>query len=439
MPEADSMIQEQPIHQSTHQYIGSSESVWSEPVWLAEQRKKALALCKKLPDPVFTYGIGIHVDLSNLHTEDLDFRQQDNLTITYAENNDKNSNGGLVEVLDWKTALQQYGDEIQKYYMSTVAIDETKITALHAANMANAVVIRIPEHQEVSTPIVLSLHQTTPARIDHLLIIAKQNSRATIITSATSPTTPATPSSLEAGQKMDSNGTAKQFRSQIIEVIADDHASIMVVDVQMMGDANNFSIKRAATGKNASVAWIDCCMGSSFTQSSIMNNLNGPKASGNITSLFFGGKGQQYDLYAGTSHHAPETTSKLQARGVLVEDAKSTFRGLIAIQPLCTGCEGYQKEDTLLIGDQARIDAVPILEIKNNDVKCSHGTSIGYVDDEKLFYMMSRGLSEEEAQQHIIEGFLGSLVNEIPHEETRQQVMDHLSRMNQTNKELMIG
>ncbi|MBI1970644.1 Fe-S cluster assembly protein SufD [Candidatus Woesearchaeota archaeon] len=431
------MIQEPPIHKSIHQYAGSSESACSEPAWLAEQRKKALALCKKLPDPIFTYGIGINVDLSNLHTEMLDFRQQDNLTTSYKEDSDgENGHKGGVEVLDWKTALQQYGKEMQKYYMSTVAMDETKITALHTANMANAVVIRIPEHKEVSTPIVLSLYQTTPARIDHLLIIAKQNSKATIITSATSPITPATPPSSEANQK---ENNAKQFRSQIIEVIADDHASITVVDVQMMGHADNFSIKRAAIGKNASVAWIDCCMGSSFTQSSITNNLNGSKASGNITSLFFGGKGQQYDLYAGTSHHAPETTSKLQARGVLVDNAKSTFRGLIAIQPLCTGCEGYQKEDTLLIGDQARIDAVPILEIKNNDVKCSHGTSIGYVDDEKLFYMMSRGLSEEEARQHIIEGFLGSLVNEIPHEETRQQVMDHLGRMNQANNSLVIG
>lgn len=404
-----------------HQYT-DEECIGEEPVWLVDQRKKAGTLFRELPQPVFTYGVGITVDTSNLNLDSLDFsppHQRDSITM---------SHDGSVDVLDWKTALQQYGEDIKKYYMSTVAINETKITALHAAHMTNAVVVRIPEHLDVAAPIVLSLHQTARARIDHLLILAKQNSKATIITSSTS----ASPNSNTSSQ-------TSQFRSQIIEVIADDHANITIVDVQAMGlGANNFSIKRSKAERNAVVNWIDCCMGSSFAQSSITNTLNGQHASGTITSMFFGGKGQRYDLYAGTIHNASQTISKLQARGVLIDDAKSTFRGLIAIKPSCSGCEGYQKEDTLLIGDHARIDAVPILEIQNNDVKCGHGTSIGYIDDEKLFYMMSRGLSEEEAKQQIIEGFLGSLVNEIPHEETRQHVMNQLNNMNHISRSTMI-
>ncbi len=116
------------------------------------------------------------------------------------------------------------------------------------------------------------------------------------------------------------------------------------------------------------------------------------------------------------------------ARGVLDGNAKADYRGMITIESCAPNSAGYQKEDTLLLSESARMDAVPMLEIRNKDVKCSHGTSIGQVDRDKLFYMMSRGLDEETAKKIIVSAFFDPVLKHIEDEGIRQYIMSIVSK-----------
>ncbi|MBI2147412.1 Fe-S cluster assembly protein SufD [Candidatus Woesearchaeota archaeon] len=385
--------------------ILQGRTLGEEPEWLTEQRRDAHSRFNSLPMPSFKYGLGILVDVSMINLEELDPAEQQDDVGVQADHR--------ITVIPLQQAWKTHGEELKSALAGSHAgakEQDTKLRAHHAAFLNSGLVIHIPHGIKSDQPTILNLYQNASARVDHVLVLAEEGSEAAIIDYSSTP-----------------NDSRQRLRNQAITIIAKDNASVHYTSVQDMAEGGyHFSSKNAKAGAGASITWTDCCIGGTFTQSKTSTSLDGMKASGTIRSIFFGGPGQRYDLYAGTTHHAPQTTSDLRARGVLTGDARSTFRGLIRMESDAKGCEGFQKEEALLIGGEAKADAVPILEIENNDVKCGHATSIGYVDEEKLFYMASRGLSEEEARQQIVEGFLGSLVQEINNEKTRQRIMEKI-------------
>ena len=373
-----------------------------EPNWLLDKRLQAFQKFQDLDMPSFKYGIGIFVDVS-----DLDINQINPLNEIKESILDNNE----VEVLTFREAMSKYEDTLKNYFMSTVSISN-KLTALHASFFNNGIVIIIPENKEIEKPILINLDLVVKSKLDHILVIAEKNSKATIVETARA------------------NGINGQvFRSQIVEVIVKEKAYVEYVAVQNFSKfVYNFSQRKAKVMENGFMYWIDCSIGSKFTQSLTLTKLEGVGAGSKSWGIIFGDENQCYDINNETEHAASKTVSDMLTRVVLNGKAKTVYRGLVKINPKAVNCEGYQKDDTILLSDDARADVVPNLEIANNDVKCSHGATISQVDEDKLFYMMSRGLDEKAAKKAIIEGFFDPVMIKINDETLKEEILSSISQ-----------
>ncbi|MBI4895432.1 MAG: Fe-S cluster assembly protein SufD [Candidatus Aenigmarchaeota archaeon] len=367
-----------------------------EPNWILEKRLEAYEKYTKLSTPLFKYGIGIFLETTELDLENIDPIEENSLVITCEDKE--------VEILTLKDALKKHESIIKKYFMN---IEDGKISSLHKAFVNNIKVVVIPENSYIEKPINIKFSLDNTTSLDQVLIIAKPNTKVTVI-------------------EHSSGKLEKGFRSQVVEIIAQENAKIEYISVQNFSHkVNNFAQRKAFVEKDSYVYWLDCILGSKFTQSITTTFLNGTGACSKNLGLFLGDHNQRYDINVETVHNASKTNCDMYTKGVLNDSAKNVYRGLVKIQPDSYGCKGYQKSDTLLLGENTETDPVPVLEIHNNDVKCGHGATVGQIDKEKIFYMMSRGLSEQEAIETIIKGFFDPVLNQLSEdlsEELRQAI-----------------
>ncbi len=166
-----------------------------------------------------------------------------------------------------------------------------------------------------------------------------------------------------------------------------------------------FVRREARLARNAKLEWIDECSVPEFSRATFVTRLEGEGAEVEATSLVRGMGRQRFDMKHEIIHAAPRTTSHLRVGSVLSGGAKAIVRGLVRVEKNAPGCVSLQKEETLLLSDMAEIDAVPMLEIENQHVRCSHAATVGRLDAEKKFYLMSRGLDEASAEGMLIEAF----------------------------------
>ena len=386
-----------------HDTIKNLSKNSNEPEWMLERRLKAFDSYQKMPMPIFKYGIGIFLDSSDICIDNIDPSKINENTITC---NDKN-----VEILSFKEAFRKHEMLMKKYLAS--AVDDDKFSSLHRAFLNKGTLIIIHENTSIEFPIELDITSSF-ADMEHILIIAEENSNATII------------------ENIKSSKEKGGFRNSLIEIIAKENAKISYISVQNLdADVNNFTKRTATAEKDASINWLDCCIGSKFTQSTTSTLLNGTGAENQLLGLFLGDGNQRFDINVETIHNAPKTTCNMHTKGVLNDNGKNVYRGLIRIQPNAYQCKGYQKSDTLLLGENTETDPVPVLEIHNDDVKCGHGATVGQIDRDKIFYMTSRGLSEQQAMETIIKGFFEPMLKHLKEElqnELREEIHKRIER-----------
>ena len=179
-----------------------------------------------------------------------------------------------------------------------------------------------------------------------------------------------------------------------------------VVYVTRSTSSVEFVRREARLARNAKLEWIDECSVPEFSRTTFVTRLEGEGAEVEATSLVRGANRQRFDIRHEIIHAAPRTISHLRVGSVLRDNAKAIVRGLVRVEKNAPGCISRQKEETLLLSDMAEIDAVPMLEIENQDVRCSHAATVGRLDAEKKFYLMSRGLDEASAEAMLIEAFM---------------------------------
>jgi Fe-S cluster assembly protein SufD len=375
-----------------------------EPEWLLSKRMKSLDSFANLEQPSFKYGIGISMDISDLKMDKINPLKSSNKTII--------KNPKEVEVLHFTNALKKHQDLIKEHFMTKiVAPEENKFTALHGAFFDTAILIRIPENANPKEYIEIKSDLTSETKIEHILVIAEKNSNATILE---------TSSSLKSNEQV--------FRSQIVEVIVKENANIEYISAQNFSKSvHNFCTKKAHVEKNGSINWMDCQIGGKFTQNIMSTNLYGLGSSSKNYGVIFGDEQQRFDIKNTTEHHFSETISDMATRVVLNDSSKAIYRGLVKINPGAINCEGYQKDDTILLSDNAEADVVPNLEISNNEVKCSHGATVSQVDEDKLFYLTSRGLDEKTAKILIIEGFFHPIIDKLSDSKIKEDIINSIS------------
>ena len=391
---------------NSEQYVRSLSSANNEPEWMLNKRLAAYNIFKEKPMPNFIYGLNINMNI-DLDLDNIDVQNLGNSNLKI-----KNSNDNII-IENFEGMLKNHEDILKEKFMSIVQGNE-KFTAFHHAFMNNLTFVYVPKNIEVEEPIELSSTVGSDVIFDHLIVLAEDNTKFTLVENSKS-----------------NNKNNDIYRSNIVEIFVGNNSKVNYGNVQLL-DQNtfNFTIKKAAIGPNSAINWMDCCLGSKVTLSEVTTLLNGDGAQTNNHGIFFGSKHQQFDLVANSIHNSPHTTSDIFTKGALTGNGRCLYRGLVKINQNAFGSNGYQKEDTLLLSEDAAADSIPNLEIENNDVRCTHGASIGKIDMEKMFYMKSRGLNEEQATREYVKGFFEPLIQKI-------QIQDLRDNMNKMVEERM--
>ncbi len=312
-----------------------------------------------------------------------------------------------------REALHEQEGFVKQYFMNDgVRPEENVFAALHGAAVHDGAVLHVPENHEAEHPVRVDLVMEEATHFDHLLIVAEPNSRVTVV------------DTIRAAVDGE-----KGYRSGVVEIFAKDGAHVNYVGVQELPyDVASFTHKRSIVGRDARIDWLDITFGGSHTKSDITNFLVGPGGHAEVRGAILGDKKQLYELSTVTIHEAPMTSGMMFIRGALRDEARSTYRGLIHIKEKAHGVNSNQEEDTILLSEGARADAIPILEIDNNDVRCGHAAHVGELDAEQLFYLGTRGLGEVDAKLVVVEGFLEPLLRDVPEATLQERLKQAVHR-----------
>ncbi len=385
------------------QYIKDLSNRNNEPEWLLKQRMAALKLFKDKPMPDFIYGLNINMNI-DLELDKIDVNKSGNSNIEI-----KNDNKNII-IENFSDMLKNHENVLKEKFMKLAKAND-KFTSFHNAFLGNLTFVYVPKNIEVKKPLEIISNADSELIFDHLIVLAEDGSKLTLIESSSS------------------NADKDSYRSEIVEIFVGKNSNVNYGNVQLLNQNTfNFTIKKAVVDANSTINWMDCCFGSKVTLSEVTTVLDGDGAVTNNHGIFFGNKSQQFDLVANSIHNAPHTVSDIFTKGALTDMSKCLYRGLVKINQNAFGSDGYQKEDTLLLSEDAAADSIPNLEIDNNDVRCTHGASIGRIDREKLFYMQSRGLNEEQATREYVKGFFEPLIQKIQIQHLKDSMHDMIEQ-----------
>ncbi|MFQ5871921.1 MAG: Fe-S cluster assembly protein SufD, partial [Candidatus Geothermarchaeales archaeon] len=305
-----------------------------------------------------------------------------------------------VVFTDLGTALQEYPELVREHFMMhLVPHDRDKLMALHGAFWSGGTFVFVPRGVEVRLPLrsLVWSNGLSSGNYHHTLVVAESNSRVTLFE--------------ETGS---SEGNEQSLHTEVAEVFIDEGAAVRFLALQDLAtNSVCFSTRRASVGRDAEMVWLSGTFGSRLCKADVDNVFEGPGGEAENLGLFFGVGDQHLDISSNAIHIAPNTSSDMMTRGALKDTATSVYTGLIKIERSAKQTLSFLSENTLLLSDQARANAKPNLEIHTDDVRASHGATVGRLDQEQLFYLMSRGLPRQTAETLIVQGFFMPVLKKI--------------------------
>ena len=319
-----------------------------------------------------------------------------------------------VVFTDLKTAEEKHPELLKKMLGKTVNVEEGKFSALAGAFAQNGVVLYVPKGVIVEEPLhsVLWGPGTDIAHISHILVLVDQGASVTYVHEAASP---------------DLKG-ANSMHAGIVEIQVMQNASMKFVELQSWGrHVWNFSHERARVERDGNLDWIFGAIGSKLTKNFSELDLAGEGSQGRMSGFYFTDGDQHLDHDTQQNHLAPHTTSDLLFKGALKGKSRSVWQGMIYVAPGAQKTDGYQANRNLVLSDQARADSIPGLEILADDVRCTHGATVGQLEAEPLFYLKSRGIPQAEAEKVIVEGFFDPIFQRIPFEGVRDRFQQYIA------------
>ena len=283
--------------------------------------------------------------------------------------------------------------------------EEGKFAALAGAFSQNGVVLYVPKGVTVEQPLnsLLWGPGINIAYLSHILIWVDEGASVTYIHEAASP---------------DEKSAA--LHCGIVEIKVSDNASLRFVELQSWGrHVWNFSHERVSVGRNGNLDWIFGAIGSRLTKNFSELDLVGEGATGRMSGFYFTDGNQHLDHDTQQNHLAPHTTSDLLFKGALKGNSRSVWQGMIYVAVGAEKTDGYQANRNLILSPNARADSIPGLEILADDVRCTHGATVGKLEQEPLFYLKTRGIPDKEAERLLVEGFFDPIMQRIPFEGVR--------------------
>jgi len=307
-----------------------------------------------------------------------------------------------VLFLDTDTALKEQPELFKKYLAKIIPPEDNKFAALNSAVWSGGSFIYIPPGVKVDMPLqaYFRINAENIGQFERTLIIADEGSEVHYIEGCTAPVY-----------------SSESLHSAVVELVAHKDAKLRYTTIQnWSNDVYNLVTKRAYAYEGATVEWIDGNIGSKLTMKYPGIYLMGRKAYGETLSIAFAGKNQHQDTGAKMVHLAPDTTSKITSKSVSRANGRSTYRGLLKVAKGATNVKATVRCDALLLDDTAKTDTYPYMEIDQEDATVTHEATVGKIGDEQIFYLMSRGFSEEEALSLIVNGFMEPFTKELPME-----------------------
>jgi Fe-S cluster assembly protein SufD len=295
-------------------------------------------------------------------------------------------------------------DEHDPRLHSLVGWDQ-KFTAHNAAMWKHGLLVHVPKGVELEQPLYVRIANSVPGGTIfwRLLVVAEEGSRFTLIEEYAS----ATPD-LDA------------YTNAVAELFVEQSAKLEYVSIQNLSrETWHFATHHARVERDAELDWVAGGFGSKKGKIRIQNDLNGPGATSRVTGAYFADGDQHLDYDTFQEHIAPSTESDFAFKGALRESAHAVWRGMIRVEQDAQKTNAYQENRNLLLSPDAHADSIPGLEIMANDVRCTHGATLGRVNREELFYLMARGLSRGEAERLIVRGFFQDVLDRIDLEPVR--------------------
>jgi len=307
-----------------------------------------------------------------------------------------------VLFLDTDSALKEQPEIFKKYFGKIIPPEDNKFSALNSAVWSGGSFIYIPPGVKVDMPLqaYFRINAENIGQFERTLIIADEGSEVHYIEGCTAPVY-----------------SSESLHSAVVELVAHKDAKLRYTTIQnWSNDVYNLVTKRAYAYEGATVEWIDGNIGSKLTMKYPGIYLMGRKAYGETLSIAFAGKNQHQDTGAKMVHLAPDTTSKITSKSVSRANGRSTYRGLLKVAKGATNVKSTVRCDALLLDDTSKTDTYPYMEIDQEDATVTHEATVGKIGDEQIFYLMSRGFSEEEALSLIVNGFMEPFTKELPME-----------------------
>ncbi len=303
---------------------------------------------------------------------------------------------------DMDSAIREQPELIQKYFGTIIPPGDNKFSALNSAVWSGGSFIYVPPGVEVEMPLqaYFRINAENMGQFERTLIIADEGATVHYIEGCSAPVY-----------------SSDSLHSAVVELVALPGGRITYTTVQnWSNNVFNLVTKRAAAYDEAHVEWIDGNIGSRLTMKYPAVYLMGPKASGEVLSVAYAGKGQHQDAGAKMVHAAPETTSKIVSKSISKDGGRTTYRGLVRVEEGMDRCRSHVQCDALLLDEISRSDTYPYQEIGARDAEIGHEATVSKVADEQLFYLMSRGLSEEQAMGMVVNGFIEPVTKTLPME-----------------------
>jgi len=307
-----------------------------------------------------------------------------------------------VIFLSIENGLKEYPDLFKEYFSTVIPIEDNKFAALNSAVWSGGSFVYIPKGVKVDLPLqaYFRLNQANIGQFERSLIIADEGSQVHYVEGCTAP-----------------RYTTDSFHSGVIEIVVKKDARVRYTTIQNWStNVYNLVTQRAKVFEHATMEWVDSNLGSKVTMKYPSCYLMEPGAHGEILSMAFASKGQQQDAGGKMIHFAPETSSKITSKSISKDGGRASYRGLLKVLKGAKGVKSNVVCDALILDAQSRSDTYPSIEIDEEDVSIGHEASVSKIGEEQLFYLMSRGLSAEEAMTMVVSGFIEPLVKELPME-----------------------
>lgn len=307
-----------------------------------------------------------------------------------------------VVFLDMDAGLREHEDIVRQYFATIIPAADNKFAALNSAVWSGGSFVYVPKGVHVDIPLqaYFRINQENMGQFERTLIIVEEGASVHYVEGCTAPVY-----------------SSNSLHSAVVEIIVKKGARCRYTTIQNWStDVYNLVTKRAVAHEGATMEWIDGNLGSKVTMKYPAVYMMGPKAHGEILSIAFAGEGQHQDAGGKVVHGAPYTSSKIVSKSISKDGGRASYRGLLKVGKGAHHSKSNVVCDALLLDEASRSDTYPYIEIEEDDVAVGHEASVSKIGEEQLFYLMSRGIGEDEAAAMIVGGFIEPLVKELPME-----------------------